>query len=98
MTDTSLTVMGCIRSVWVSTQRRRPDHVGADRSDQEVHRAVLLQPPLRDLRWWSGGGSQGREDRQRDLSGVWAQYRDQPGGVEDVLQAGGEVPHPHTQL
>ena len=34
----------------------------------------------------SGGGSQGRQDRQRDHGGEWTQYRDQSGGAQDVLQ------------
>ena len=45
-----------------------------------------------------GGGSQGWEDSQCDLCGVWAQYRDKPSSVEDVLQAWGQVPHSHSQL
>ena len=41
--------MGCIRSLWVSTQRCCPDHTGADRSDQEINRAILLYLALRNF-------------------------------------------------
>ena len=34
----------------------------------------------------SGGGSQGRQDCQRDHGGEWTQHRDQSGGAQDVLQ------------
>ena len=108
-------VMGCICSVWISTQRCCPDHSGANRSHQETDRAILINPAVCDNLWrsvilvslplpdWSllsrsGGGSQGREDSERDLGGVWPQHRDQPGRAEDVLQAGGQVPHSHPQL
>lgn len=42
--------------------------------------------------------TQGRQDCELHHGGERPQHRDQPGGAEDLPEAGGQGAHPHPQL